>query len=241
MERFIFSMFRCFSIFFLFASISILFPQLMPAHGQESMEGFDAQLHQWERYVQEFRRDHNFSLFVGRTEGTWMVSDFGGLKGQEYAMTGVAVKIQYGFHIPLWLGLGYFLGSSVGYYFESIRSNSFKPAHSLHLPGLLIGLVYDFSPSFRVLLGIDTYLERLDGIKEQSSSQDSILDATMLTWFDSSLSFDYFFDLNLAARFEAHKRRVSYIPMDSSEGKIESASFNKQDWWLGVGLVYHIL
>ena len=80
-----------------------------------------------------------------------------------------------------------------------------------------------------------------DGIKEKSQTESKVLDATMLTWVDTGLKFDYFFGLNIAARIEAHQRQVTYNPMDKSEGKVESANFEKEDWWVGLGLVYHIL
>ena len=241
MERFIFSMSKRFSIFCLFASIIVLLPLSNPGFGQELGEGFGSQFHPWERYVQDFRKDHNFAFFVGRAEGIWKVRDFGGISGDTYTMTGLVLKIQYSYHIPIWQRLGYFLGSTVGYYFESTKSAAFKPTHSLHLPGLLAGIVYDFSPSMRVLFGLDTYLERLEGMRERSLVVDRQLDATMLTLVDVGLMFDYFFGLNVASRLEMHERKVIYNPMDKSEGKVESAKFEKEDWWVGLGLVYHIL
>ncbi|MFK7825006.1 MAG: hypothetical protein AB8G05_12670 [Oligoflexales bacterium] len=241
MERFIFSMSKCFSIFFLFASIIVLCPLSFPCYSQELVEGFGSQFHRWERYVQDFRKDHNFALFMGRTEGSWKVRDFGSISEERYAMTGLVFKAQYSYHIPLWQSFGYFLGSSVGYYYESTRSANFKPSHSLHLPGLLVGVVYDFTPSTRVLFGLDAYLERLDGMEERNQEGKKALDATMLTRIDTGIMFDYFFSLNIAARIEAHQRNVAYNPMDNSEGKIESADFEKEDWWIGLGLVYHIL
>ena len=241
MERFIFSMSKRFSIFFLFATISVLLTHSLPTNGQELAEGFGSQFHQWERYVQDFRKDHNFALFMGRAEGTWKIRDFGSISDEKHAMSGVAIKAQYSYHIPLWQSFGYFLGSSVGYYYESARSANFRPVHSLHLPGLLVGLVYDFSPSTRVLLGLDTYLERLDGLEVRTQESIRVLDATMFTWIDTGIMFDYFFSLNVAARIEAHERNVAYDPMDNSDGKIESANFEKEDRWVGLGLVYHIL
>ena len=209
----------------------------------ESLPELPYKKHPWNKYVHLFRQDHNFAFSAGTAQGTWNIKHFGNIEGKEFQSKAYLLKGQYSFHIPLWKRLGYFLGSSFGYYFESPSSEDFSPTTSLNLPGLLLGLSYNISPSLRVMGAVDTYLERLEGLKDRTDSANPlILDATMLTLADAMLMSDYFFNLNFALRIEWHMRKILYSgPKRPNSALIERAKFEKEDHWFGIGVVYHHL
>ena len=195
----------------------------------------------WKEYVPRYRRGHNFALSATRSEGSWEVGNFGELRDRHFSSQGIAVKIRYAYAIGLWRNFGYFLGSTLGFQKDYSSSSEFSPGDSIHLPGFYTGLGWDFSPALRFHIGYDIYLERLDGMKTSQEGISYTLDATMLTWLDSSIAMDVFFDLNVGARAELHARRVSYSPMLESVDEVESARFTRSDYWIGLGILYHVL
>lgn len=200
--------------------------------------------HPWHRYIREFRSEHHFSFVTGVSQGQWNVAKFGTLRSQTYSSTGFMSKFQYRFHLPIYRGFGYVLGSSIGYHFESAdRRQDFKPVPSILMPGFYLGLVQNFNPALRMLFGIEAYSERFEGLAEDDSDneEDPTISVSMLT-IDMSTAFDLFYDLNWAVRFEAHRRQSRYTPPDgvSSVPAID-AEISRNDEWYGFGLVYHFL
>jgi len=132
------------------------------------------ELHRWDRYVRGFRREHNFALSTGVSSGTWDVRRFGSLTKngpQKYDTTGVFTRFQYSFHLPFYSGFGFFLGSSIGYHYESAdKRKPFKPVPAYQFPGVLSGLVLNFNPVLRWSIGLDAYLERHNGIQERDQT-----------------------------------------------------------------------
>ncbi len=224
--------------------------------------------HSWERHVRTFRREHNFAFSIGSSNGTWDVGEFGSLTDRQYDNSGLFSRFQYSFHIQLYKGFGYFLGSSMGYHYESTDArHPFKPAPSIMLPGLLVGLTYNISPAIRMSASMDAYLERYSDLEERDGRYtdmsncvddegndiedcegeifDPEITVTMQTYdrgYHASWYMDVFYNLYWAVRLEAHARKATFIkPHNSEDVEAIDARISKTDRWLGVGLLYHLL
>lgn len=203
------------------------------------------ELHRWGRHIQGFRSEHNFALSTGISSGVWHVNRFGPLVGEDFDGSGVFARFQYSFHLQLYRGFGYFLGSSLGYHYESAdQRKAFRPSPAAQYPGLLGGLVLNISPMLRTSISFDTYLERHDGIDAGEGSDASSIYVTMQA-FDVGAYLDLFYDLLWAFRLEAHKRHLTYnrpgLPTDTSATYPVHAGISKDDEWLGLGIVFHLL
>jgi len=201
------------------------------------------QVHPWERYTQGFRKEHNVAVTTGSARGVWKIKRFSTIQDKEIPSEALWLKFQYSFHLPLWQGFGYLLGSSAGVLYEQDTKEGLKPGLAWHLPGLLVGVVYNYSPSFRVVLAEEIFLERMENLEARPPENPASLDANMLSLLDVSLSVDYFFSLHLGVRLDAHYRKIFYTaPENAYEERLpEGVSFEKQDRWLGLGIVYHFL
>src|SRR5206468_3802483 len=90
----------------------------------------------WDRYVRGFRRDHNFVVSAGVSKGTWNVKSFGTIKDRQFKNSGVYSLFTYAFHLPLYKGFGYLLGSTFGYHYEASDARAaFRPVPSFIFPG----------------------------------------------------------------------------------------------------------
>lgn len=204
------------------------------------------EFHRWDRHIRGFRRDHNFALSAGVSSGTWRVKRFGTLEDKKYDDSGVWTKFQYTFHLQIYKGFGYLLGSSVGYHYESVdKRREFKPVPAYQFPGVMAGLVMNINPVFRFTTAMDIYLERHNGIEERDGVGDDPEIFVTLQAFDAMATIDVFYDLNWALRLEGHKRHLNY--QKPNRNKDDNASFavdanlKKDDQWVGLGLVYHLL
>lgn len=203
----------------------------------------------WDRYVRGFRREHNFALSAGASSGTWDVRRFGALNNKKYDNSGVFTRFQYSFHLPLYGGVGYMLGSSFGYHYESSDSRrEFRPVPALMFPGVLIGLVNNFNSIFRMSVAFDAYMERLDNLTGPDPNDSSIKRQISVTMeaFDFGAFLDFFYDLAWAVRLEAHRRHLEYLEPGCASGTCSrefgvNANFKKDDNWVGLGLVHHLL
>ena len=200
------------------------------------------ELHRWERHVRGFRREHNFALSLGVSSGTWDVDNFGSLSSRKFEHTGLFARFQYSFHIPLYRGFGYVLGSSVGYHYESTdRRRPFKPVAAVMFPGLLAGLTLNVTPALRATIAADAYLERHDGIKERDGREPDPEISVTLQTYDIGAYFDLFYDLKWAVRIEAHYRLLQFLRPEGTSGRPIDAKLRKTDRWLGFGVLYHLL
>ena len=198
----------------------------------------------WQGYVRNFRDDHHFSLSTGLSKSTWQVRPAGHVAGFQTVSLGYYAKLRYAFHIQIWRSMGYFLGSSVGGIVERTPTagDSFQPASSVHLPGFLAGLVFDLTPALRFGIGVDTYLERLDGVRYSDEYYSTSLSVNMISMVDGMFFMDVFHQLSWAVRAEFHARQVAYWrPESRSAGKVIDAQISRIDHWVGLGLVYHLL
>ena len=196
---------------------------------------------QWGQFVGEFREHHNFGLLVGTSSTRWTVNGLG-LVHQAPLSEGVYIKGRYSFHIPILQGLGFFLGSSLGYQ-NHVQDNDskFDAGYSIHLPGLLTGIAYNISPAYRLGVGFDVYLERHERISAGEEDEDLYqLSMTMLV-YDIMATVDIFSQIDWGIRFEAHARNGTYINPSNSQNKVTGAEVAKSEIWAGLGLVMHLL
>lgn len=204
-------------------------------------------LHEWEKYVRGFRREHHFTWVAGYSDSTWEVYRLGSLEDRKFHRDGIYGKFQYSFHLPIHDGFGYALGSSFGSMIESRRNKAaaadddFKSVPSIMFPGVLAGLVMNFSPAWRFGVFGEVYLERFDGLREQDEvDEDTEIHITTES-FDGSIALDWFMALKWAIRLEGHQRRLLYVRPQAPEGKPVDANIKKREQWYGAGLVYHFL
>lgn len=198
---------------------------------------------EWKGYVREFRGSHNFSLVGGRGQSLWTINH--GSDDIRQESSSVYSKLQYAFHIPLWRGFGYFLGSSIGTILNHSDSNEpMESGPTYMLPGILAGGVINFSPEFRVGAGVDYYMERVSSLEWRGASDTypNRLDMTMVSLLDVLAFMDLFYTINMSIRIEYHKRNMEYSkPSSQYKDKVVDAKINRKDSWIGLGLAYHLL
>jgi len=200
------------------------------------------ELHRWERHIRGFRREHNFALSAGVSSGEWNVARFGSIRDKTYENTGVFSRFQYSFHLQLYQGFGYLLGSSAGYHYETAdRRSEFRPVAAVQYPGVVVGLVYNLNPVLRFSTAFEAYLERHSGIQENDKEGENNEIHVTVQAYDAGIFIDVFYDLGWAIRLEAHNREVYYKRPFKSEDFAVDAKITKKDQWLGLGLVYHLL
>jgi hypothetical protein len=206
-------------------------------------------IHIWKRYVRDFRRDHHFALIAGGSQGFWRVSRLGTIHDKSFASRSIVTRAQYSFHLPLYRGFGYLLGSTSGYEYEIVPAKAvFLPASAYQFPTLLFGLVYNFTPGVRTAIGMDYGISRMEDVAERDSisgrvdglPDDPTISVTLST-VDIGWTGDYFVSLNWALRLEGHLRLTKYAQPKKLNGQALDADFRKNDKWLGAGLVFHLL
>jgi hypothetical protein len=201
------------------------------------------ELRKWDQSVRGFRREHSMAVSAGPSSGKWHFKRFGSTVNKKYQSSGIFSKVQYSYHIPLHRSFGYLLGTSMGYIFEDNSDSGIDAANALMLPGLLLGLVYNFSPGFRIVSGADYYLERWSNLGERDDvdTENNPTISVTARALDFMTALDVFYDLKWAVRFEVHRREVNYYRPKDAEGKPVDAVISKSDQWLGVGLTYHLM
>lgn len=213
-----------------------------PPKTSKSKQVFDLQnRHVYDRYVLNFRREHNFSIMSGVTRGHWKVQRFQDLKDRTFPANGILTRFQYTFHLPLLGGFGYMLGSGGGYHYESPNTRGeFRPVSAWQFPGIILGLVNNFNSIIRLSTTAEAYLERHEGLK---TKQKTIFITSNV--FDFGAALDIFYDLSFALRLEYHQRELLYekpfIPDDSVESFEVDAKLGKKDTVWGLGMVYHLI
>jgi len=206
--------------------------------------------HPWERYVRSFRREHNFAFSLGLDRGRWLVQRFGDrsddqIVDQVFTSAGAWTKFQYSYHIQWYRGFGYLLGSSAGYHYERPPANQvWRPVPSMQFPGVLAGFVLNMNPVWRMSLALDVYLERYNKIVRHLPGKPETAISVTLQTYDLGYFVDVFYDMSWAIRLEAHQRLLYYRRPRRQSVDPEfpvNAIFRKEDGWLGVALVFHLL
>ncbi|MEY4630730.1 MAG: hypothetical protein RIQ81_850 [Pseudomonadota bacterium] len=196
----------------------------------------------WERVVRGFRREHNFAATSGYTRGSWNVHSMGTVKDRTVADDGAWARAEYTYHLQIYEGFGYFLGSSMGAtYTRTGSSEPVKPPTSFIYPGLVAGFVYNFSPAVRGLLSGGVNLERYDGLVESDGVDQDVEISMTMESYEVAAAMDIFVSLPLAIRAGYHDRYQKYRKPRSPEGKPVNASLERYDRWIGAGLVYHLM
>ncbi len=204
--------------------------------------------HPWIRYVRRFRAEHNFALVAGAARGSYVIESFGELQNTRIPSSAAWSKLQYSYHVPVFRGFGYLLGSSIGYHYaQRDPTRSFQPVPMVMFPGILAGVVLNLNPLWRTMVAADVYMARADGITYFDAIDPAKTEhiSVTLVAYDSLFALDYFYDLNWGIRIEAHQRAVYYYrptqqPGDSAVYPAD-AIFRLEDRWYGVGVVFHLL
>ena len=201
-----------------------------------------SELHRWERFVRRFRRDHNFSLALGVGSASWQVEKFGTIQGRRYDNTSLFSLMRFAYHVQLVRGFGYFLGSTVGYNYETADSRRpFRPTSAIRFPGVLGGLVMNFTPSLRAGVGGDIYLERHDGVQERDRIDPDPEISFNMQVFELHAFFDIFYSINWALRISGGGRYMQFFKPRESKGLDIDGNIKKSDQFLGLGFVFHLI
>lgn len=229
--------------------VFLLFQSMAPtAQGEEaptipnptgSVEAdFKLQIHEWDRAVRGFRREHNFTLLVGSAHEQWNLHTFGVAPGnQSIPRTAYTARFQYAFHIPITGSVGYFLGSGIGTRIgkKEDANDRFQRPTSFALPGIIAGLAYNPTPVMRLTIGVDAYLERLDNIGYVSAFADpTIKVAATGRVMSYHAAMELFFRLNWAIKL-FWERDILRL---KTAGDVDVTRSTRQ---MGAGLVYHLL
>ncbi len=214
------------------------------------VDEFRRELHEWDRSVRGFRTGHNFFGAFGFAYGTWQIN--GSLTRPEgpYSYdrrieTSADVwSAQYSFHLPISGGFGYYLGSSAGVILnEDSKTKDLVIDRTLNLPGISLGLIYNFSPAFRFFGGLDWQLVRYERFSERYRDYDA---NNIVTFFNAyatraQVGADFFFRLRWALRLQWEKARIENLKVTGSTGQ-ELGIFRQkiQNSYVG-GFVYHII
>lgn len=202
---------------------------------------------QWERIVRGFRREHHFAVTSGYGVGSWQVGSFGKLRSLQVGDSGFWGRAEYTYHLQLYRGLGYFLGSSAGVSYTKTRDSApIKPPTSLIYPGVVAGGIYNFSPRFRLFAAASINLERYDDLRGINPDEDGVAVAPTevsitMESYDGAIGLDFFPALQFAIRLSFHDRYQFYRKPRDAGDKPVNADLERFDRWLGAGVVYHLL
>ena len=208
----------------------------------EAIEPSIREFTRWERVVRGFRREHHFAVTGGYLRGSWQVGSFGPLTNIQIGDDGFWSRGEYTYHLQIFEGLGYMLGSSLGTtYTRTADAAALKPPTSLIYPGVVVGAVYNISPRFRLLGGGSVNLERYDGLRALAEGQDETKISITMESYDAQAALDIFVAINLAIRIEGHDRYQLYRKPRNAGDKPVNADIERFDRWYGAGIVYHML
>ncbi len=200
----------------------------------------EPEVHEWERYVRRFRKDHNLNFSILEFQDIWKVGKLAELENEEFKIYRTSVRFQYMFHIALYKKFGYFIGSGASLsLFSKSADSRLSIGTAVGFPGVLAGFVQNFSPNHRLLLISELFLERFDKLTTQKDENNQ-LSASFKT-IHASLAYDYFLTLYMAARIEAAYEFSYYSKPANSTDKVVDASLKRQSLAIGLGLSYHIL
>ena len=208
------------------------------------LEDYRSDLHEWDKSVRGFRRDHNFTLSSGVTTSLWHFKHFGAIENQTVPASGTYVRFQYSFHLPLYHGFGYFLGSSAGSTVnESTREDGFHAPLMVSLPGVLVGFVWNASPAVRFVVGLDLFLERLERIRfnDPESAEDNPTISITARSAAVHVACDFYVKLRWAIRTEAAWRGFRTVRPRNAQSYGTNIMIEKEESALGLGLAYHFI
>ncbi|MCX6116551.1 MAG: hypothetical protein NT027_03345 [Proteobacteria bacterium] len=193
--------------------------------------------------MRKFRRDHHLSIQSTYEKGQWVVGSFGRIENEEFPSTGFDLGIQYSFHIQLESKFGYYLGTLAGYFIELEKrgQRDFGPSSMWKLPGLLGGLVYNYSATGRVSVGAAGYLSRIVKLSAKGlAGEDEEISVTGET-FDYFVSWERFVSLNSAIKIQYVNHRLWVPPARDAERFALDARIKRFSQGVSLGATYHFL
>ncbi len=211
------------------------------SNASEKLREVRSQIKEWDQSVLGFRKEHQFSWTLGLSQGRWRFKRFGNQVNKYHSDLGSFTKFRYAYHLPIWRSFGYLLGTSAGYWDQISGSSGMEIQSISMLPGIVSGFVLNMSPGFRTVLALDYYLERWSGLQESNNDGEEPNISVTARSVDVYLALDIFYQLKWAIRIEAHKRWSDYKQPRQSDGKEVHASISREDYWYGLGLLYHLM
>ncbi len=205
--------------------------------------GLDYDIHKWDRYVRRFRRDHHLVASMGYEKGYWHVGSFGRIADESFVSRGIDASIQYTFHIQLISKFGYYLGTGGGYYLELEKRDErdFGPSSMWRLPGLIVGLVYNYDSAGRVFADFSGYLSRVTELATANTLGESETISVTGESFDFHVGWDRFLSLNSALRLQYTSQQM-WVPSPKNADKYAlNAHLKRKSNGGSIGYVFHFL
>ena len=218
----------------------------------QRLKNIRQRLHEWDRTVRGFRLGHHFHGYIGQERGSYRVN--GSLieegTGQsnhfahDFDTKASYWAFQYSYHIPLAGSFGYYLGSTIGLiYDESSSDGELQVDRMMMLPGVTLGLVYNFSPAIRVFGGVNAQLVRFERFQEKHSGE-AISPTT--TYFNghalvNQIGLDLFFQLHWAVRVHREDAVIKNNKVFGASGSELGVSRRKKAERYLFGILYHII
>ena len=200
-------------------------------------------LNVWDRYVRQFRRDHNLSFSLGYAKTIWDIKKFGDLGKKKYNSVQQYFVADYTFHILISGKSGYFLGTDSGYIYTRPKAidDEFRASTSWLLPGVRSGLVYNYDSSGRIFVGGGAQLERFNDLRTHRST--GAWDSVAMTGESFQLfgGIDLFFSLNSAVHVAWSETRTFIQSPKESDGYLVNSTMTKRASGGELGVLYHFL
>lgn len=181
----------------------------------QEIERYRADLHRWDRVVRGFRSDHHLAVSFNYDRGAWQAEGDGIDRSVKINSRIVQASFLYTFHLRLWRGLGYYVGTKTGIgILEDNEVVRFEGGRYYQLPGLTAGFVWDLSPAFSIYSGLELSLMRIEDFSLDAFAVESspALEPANVTARQIAYRFglDFFFQLELGIRLEYGQYSLEY-------------------------------
>lgn len=197
---------------------------------------------EWWHLLEGFRKAHNLNLNIFYAQGQWNINHFSSIQNMKYTFHSSNYKFYYSYHIPIIKRFGYFLGTSVGFSLLHSELKDLNNPNIYMLPGFIGGFIININSLHRIYSGIDLYLERWENFKDQDDIEDSSsihITARSYNWF---AGIDIFYAFKEAIRIEFQKKQSLFSFAKERIKDIKTqAKIYKNETWIGIGIVYHLL
>jgi hypothetical protein len=205
--------------------------------------GYRAELHEWEKSVRGFRRDHHFGLNLRRVQGAWDFERYGAIRDLQFSSYSSYLGLSYEFHLQLMGGFGYYLGSGTGITLtDRADFSGFRKPLMFSIPGVSAGLVWNGSPAYRVFCGGQLYLERLERIEVRQDGGPSNPEIGITArGATAQLGLDVFPKLSLAMRSELVWRSFQTVIPKNAANYGTNVMIKREEMGVSVGLIYHYI
>lgn len=196
---------------------------------KKAIEEYRVRLHSWDSLIRGYRRGHNYSLSACTSNTTWKSSIF----AEDLDTMEGCINFSYGYHVKLYNIFGYMLGTNAEYSIVSEQEDDpiVSDPTVYQLPGVTGGLIFYFSPGFRVLLQSTYTLQRIEQLAVDIDNNIDTYNIT-LEVIEYGVVTDFFVSMHTGLRF-FYKEKI----------RSNSSSFNMvgNSNSFGLGIVYHVL